>query len=183
MDYEIWNDDSFDVQVKTTLGNGTSLVLYFWREGDYASIQFIQSEKTVRRETFTGQRASLDAIKLWNNVKRSGFWTISEVERSAPKSAKVKKHTSVIYLAEHYNFDVRETEVPKFHSVTGYGQKIPTQYMIRISNANSYGLQNRWYRVYATCFSNCASHWVTVNNVVYHLNNFDLVQEVVKMQK
>ena len=38
-------------------------------------------------------------------------------------------------------------------TVTGYGQKITTIYKVPFNG--------RLFRVYATCFSNCASHWIT----------------------
>ena len=43
----------------------------------------------------------------------------------------------------------------------GYGRKISTDYMVVIGKKE--------YRVYSTCFSNCESHWLTVNKQVYHL--------------
>ena len=43
----------------------------------------------------------------------------------------------------------------------GYGRKISTDYMVMIGK--------KYYRVYATCFSNCASHWIMVGKRVYHL--------------
>lgn len=39
---------------------------------------------------------------------------------------------------------------------TGYGAKLTTRYKISFCN--------RLYRVYATCFSNCASNWIKVGN-------------------
>lgn len=38
---------------------------------------------------------------------------------------------------------------------TGYGKKITTDVVLRFDGSN------RRYRVYATCFSNAASHWIT----------------------
>ena len=37
----------------------------------------------------------------------------------------------------------------------GYGSKISTCYKVKV--------ENKWRRVYATCFSNVASHWVIIN--------------------
>ena len=37
----------------------------------------------------------------------------------------------------------------------GYGDKIPTDWRIHFNN--------RYYRVYATCYSNVASHWFVAN--------------------
>jgi len=48
----------------------------------------------------------------------------------------------------------------------GYGKKITTDYMVRIGKMA--------YRVYATCFSNCASHWIVVKGKTYHVGDFDI---------
>mgnify|MGYP005995729025 CR=1 FL=1 len=37
-------------------------------------------------------------------------------------------------------------------NATGYGKKITTIYKVPFNG--------RFFRVYATCFSNCASHWI-----------------------
>ena len=37
----------------------------------------------------------------------------------------------------------------------GYGSKISTEYKAKV--------ENKWRRVYCTCFSNNASYWVIVN--------------------
>lgn len=41
----------------------------------------------------------------------------------------------------------------------GYGRKIRTDLVLRFAG------ESRTYRVYATCFSNAASHWVTRKGV------------------
>ncbi|MHA2023720.1 MAG: hypothetical protein ACTSWQ_08680 [Candidatus Thorarchaeota archaeon] len=43
----------------------------------------------------------------------------------------------------------------------GYGLKIAT-------NTKAF-IEGRWRRVYATCISNCASHWVTVKGNKQHI--------------
>ena len=50
----------------------------------------------------------------------------------------------------------RTEKIPVFYSATGYGRKIPTQYMVKMSD-------NRMHRVYCTCFSNSGSLWVNYN--------------------
>lgn len=47
----------------------------------------------------------------------------------------------------------RTKKVPVFYSSTGYGRKIPTQYVIKMTD-------NRIRRVYCVCFSNSGSLWV-----------------------
>jgi len=49
----------------------------------------------------------------------------------------------------------------------GYGTKITTDYKVRIQG---YGT----YRIYATCVSNCASHWIKVSGRVYHIFTDDI---------
>jgi len=46
-------------------------------------------------------------------------------------------------------------------SEDGYGSKITTDTMVR--------LDNRLYRVYATCYSNVASHWIIKGGQKLHL--------------
>lgn len=49
--------------------------------------------------------------------------------------------------------DIRVTEQPKYwRTVTGYGKKLPTEYMVRHNG--------KWRRVYAVCYSNSASHYI-----------------------
>ena len=43
----------------------------------------------------------------------------------------------------------------------GYGSKITTDRQVLIGG--------RWYRVYATCYGNAASHWVMVQGSKHHL--------------
>ena len=44
-------------------------------------------------------------------------------------------------------------------SDSGYGAKIATDTMVQVVQIPR---NNRWYRVYCTCFSNVASHWIMV---------------------
>lgn len=50
-------------------------------------------------------------------------------------------------------------------NMEGYGSKITTDYILTY--------KGRKYRVYATCFSNAASYWVTVKGEKTHLPPFD----------
>jgi hypothetical protein len=49
------------------------------------------------------------------------------------------------------------------YSATGYGAKIPTRYVT--TNANG-----KTVRVYATCYSNAASHWFIENGEKVFIN-------------
>jgi hypothetical protein len=42
------------------------------------------------------------------------------------------------------------------YTASGYGERIPTRHMVRT-------IDNRWRRVYATCFSNAATLWIVEN--------------------
>lgn len=48
--------------------------------------------------------------------------------------------------------DIKETERPFFHSATGYGRKIPTEYMVK--------WLGRWRRVYVCQVSNASSFYI-----------------------
>lgn len=50
-------------------------------------------------------------------------------------------------------------------SRTGYGAKIKTDYCVK--------MRNRLYRVYATCYSNCASLWILAGGKTLHLSEAD----------
>ena len=49
------------------------------------------------------------------------------------------------------------TKIPYNRSMSGYGSKIPTKYMIRTSD-------KRIHRVYAICYSNTASLYIKYKN-------------------
>lgn len=59
--------------------------------------------------------------------------------------------------------DVRVTEAPRHNSVSGYGPKIPTRYMLRIAN--------RWHRVYIVQYSNSGSAYVVYKGADYYLDS------------
>lgn len=73
--------------------------------------------------------------------------------------------TPVQYLPDNtIVFEPRPLQWQKrglMQTATGYGRKLTTRYMAVVGK--------RAYRVYATCFSNCASLWVTIKGVQYHL--------------
>lgn len=63
----------------------------------------------------------------------------------------------VIYLDPNTIKDRKNTIAPINRSKSGYGSKIPTTHMIKLEN-------NRWYRVYAICYSNVASYYIEIGN-------------------
>lgn len=48
-----------------------------------------------------------------------------------------------------------DLRTPYHYSASGYGRKIPTRYRVRYDN--------RWRRVYAMCYGNAASVYITVD--------------------
>lgn len=64
----------------------------------------------------------------------------------------------VIYL-DHNTIEASKlTARPrKGRTVSGYGSKLPTARMIKLTNGC-------WYRVYAICYSNCSSFYITIGN-------------------
>lgn len=63
----------------------------------------------------------------------------------------------VIYLDHNTIKESKITEPPRSRSITGYGKKIPTGHMLKLCN-------NRWYRVYAICYSNVSSYYIKIGN-------------------
>jgi hypothetical protein len=69
--------------------------------------------------------------------------------------------TKISYLNDiaPYGYYVkREATAPRNNSRTGYGNKIPTSYLVNIQG------EKRWRRVYAICWSNCASMYVHIKD-------------------
>ena len=62
----------------------------------------------------------------------------------------------VIYLDENMIQCAKKTEAPRNRNALGYGNAIPTEYMIKLDR----GPRSQWQRVYAICYSNAASHYV-----------------------
>ena len=52
------------------------------------------------------------------------------------------------------------------YTASGYGAKIPTQHIIKVDN--------RWRRIYATCYSNAATMWITFNNKKFIVESYNL---------
>ena len=78
--------------------------------------------------------------------------------------------SSVQYLEDHFANYTVNIEPPKRLPrvrLDGYGHKIPTSYVVNFSQPK------KRCRVYATCWSNVASYWVTRNGKAYHLQSWD----------
>ena len=77
---------------------------------------------------------------------------------------------SVDYLEDNFTNYLVEIDPPKRLPrvrLDGYGHKIPTSYVVNFSQPK------KRCRVYATCWSNVVSFWVTRNGKVYHLQSWD----------
>jgi hypothetical protein len=61
---------------------------------------------------------------------------------------------TITYLDHNKVTAVRQTETPHNYSRTGYGNKLPTSWQIRVNK--------RWHRVYVVCWSNSGSAYVNV---------------------
>lgn len=63
--------------------------------------------------------------------------------------------TEVPYLPAAKILAARRTEAPRNPSVSGYGNRIPTDLLLTLATG-------RERRVYAICYSNVASHYINV---------------------
>lgn len=61
---------------------------------------------------------------------------------------------------------VKITEAPRFYSASGYGSKIPTQYMVRY--------RGKWRRVYVMCFSNSGTAWINCDGERTVVHDYDV---------
>ena len=64
--------------------------------------------------------------------------------------------TALKYLEPAEVTGVRITHTPQWHSASGYGGKIPTQYLIKVGHM--------WYRVYCMQYSNTGSLYIKRRN-------------------
>ena len=72
--------------------------------------------------------------------------------------------TPLNYARELGHFELTIKHVPeRGRSQYGYGAKISTDRMLRFNGCG------RMYRVYATCYGNCASHWVEMGGTKFYL--------------
>jgi hypothetical protein len=78
---------------------------------------------------------------------------------------------TIKYISELTStIDVKVVSAPKSgRSVTGYGSKIPTNFMVRGR------VGDQWRRVYNTCYSNCQSTWIKVCGETYHFHDTDFL--------
>ena len=81
---------------------------------------------------------------------------------------------TIDHLDENSIIDRKQTKTPYNKSVSGYGSKLPTSWMLRLSlseekryssGLHSFSLMTetrRWHRVYVICYGNAGSAYVLV---------------------
>lgn len=76
------------------------------------------------------------------------------------------------YLSDHHTFEQRiaSPPTPYGRSATGYGSRIPTDFQVRVD------YRGPWRRVYAICWSNAASLWVSVKGQRFYFRDCDLLR-------
>ena len=74
------------------------------------------------------------------------------------------------YLSEHHKFTMgADGNFREYgRGPDGYGRKIATRHYVKLEAGD-----RRKRRVYAICFSNCASHYVTIGGQDYYLRDYD----------
>lgn len=77
---------------------------------------------------------------------------------------------SITYLADHHTYEHRLSEPRTAYgrNASGYGSRIATSHLVRLDGAGP------WRRVYATCWSNAASLWVSVSGKRLYFRDCDL---------
>jgi len=83
----------------------------------------------------------------------------------------MKMENTVAYQNAPYTVTIKQLWWQKqglMQTATGYGRKLLTDYMLSIPGAA------RPYRVYAICFSNCASHYILRKGEMLFLRDCEL---------
>lgn len=73
---------------------------------------------------------------------------------------------SVDYLDPTTVLAVERTKTPRCPSRDGYGSKLPTSYLVMLSD-------RRWRRIYVICFSNSGSAYVRVGGKCLYLGSWE----------
>lgn len=102
--------------------------------------------------------------------------------------------TPPTYLSDHFTYEQRISPPPTAYGQTasGYGKQIATDWLVRLSGEVDGrrspdsgagpqlavdGADLRWRRVYATCYSNAASLWVSIMGQRFYFRDFDLTRK------
>lgn len=73
----------------------------------------------------------------------------------------------VTYLDASKVIDKRQTKTPPNRSRTGYGSKLPTSWLLKLSDTN------RWHRVYVICYSNSGSAYILSKGKALYLGAYE----------
>jgi len=80
----------------------------------------------------------------------------------------------VTYLDPKRVTGKQQTEAPRNRSVSGYGKKIPTSWLLQLDG-------ERWHRVYVVCYSNSGSAYVLIKGEAHYLGTFDPAHDPVAL--
>lgn len=101
------------------------------------------------------------------HVNPAGRWTAAAIDTGTVSdaltvTADIGHGRTLVYVHQGAVTGVRvDTEAPRYGAtVSGYGGKIPTRYVLRIGG--------RWRRVYASVYGNSGSTWVTIDGATAH---------------
>ena len=74
---------------------------------------------------------------------------------------------SIMYLIPESVAEKKQTKTPPNRSRTGYGRKLPTSWMLRLTGSHV------WHRVYVVCFSNSGSAYILSKGKELYLGSYD----------
>ena len=79
----------------------------------------------------------------------------------------IHKDNEINYVPDLFFYSVETTDTPRHNSSTGYGSKIPTQYLLHCADGYK-------RRVYARCYGNAASMYIVVQGKKFYLHDYQL---------
>lgn len=105
----------------------------------------------VKGYSISESQIYLDALQAIHDSSRPHQWQTDLVKFAYYWGVSIPKVESLPLFDLEYKY----TETPKYRArQDGYGNKIPTDKMVRFPN------EKQWRRVYAICWSNAATHYI-----------------------
>jgi hypothetical protein len=92
--------------------------------------------------------APSDSPNSWANARRQVAETLAANEQATPRIL------SCNFEGKPFALPTRQTKAPKHRSLTGYGSKIPTRYLVLPP------WSKQWQRVYCYCYSNIGTCYI-----------------------
>ena len=137
--------------------------------GDYSGLNDNdESLLTDYLNQFEGFYITHDVIDTETNIAKC---TVSDLYSDCCKVSiylqLIYREDAIYYLPDLFFHRIETTELPNNNSVTGYGSKIPTQYLLHCSD-------NYKRRVYARCYSNVSSLYIVVQGKEFYLHDYQL---------